>query len=294
MGERKSKKSIEKKLGAGGKGLPIPKNANQIAMAAGPEGADRDNLEEIPLRDRTAVDEQFPIANEPSKDKNQVRLTQKLELQQQGMQMQKDANVANPVPGVTPMGILHATDSDFAALEKMREHELELQFEQWFASNYDKMGPEQKEYARSMFGHFYSKRLKNLEYNLSLLGRLARIKIEGIKTKQDLLLQYAAEAGFIDTDYIENILHPERAARAQVAAERQKNFRRGWLNPRRLLRGDWGGDSRIANSMKFTGREMPAPAASFGVDGEPFGVVDVDQSEEQLPNFAKTMNAVQI
>lgn len=286
--------SIEKKLGAGGKGLPIPKNANQLAMAAGPEGADRTNFADVDPNDRTAVAEQFPIANQAPTSADQVRLTNKLELQAEGMKAQAAAGIANPVPGVTPMGILQATDADFETLEKMREHELEMQFEQWFASNYDKMGPEQKAYARHMWNHFYEKRLQNLEYNLELLGQLARIEITGIKTKKDLLLKYAKEAGFIDTNYVENILHPEKAERAQKEEARQKNMRRGWLNPRRLLRGDWGGDTRSNNSKKAMGKNKANPAAMFGVGDNPFSVADVDETEEQLPNFGKTLEQLKI
>lgn len=286
--------SIEKKLGAGGKGLPIPKNANQIAMAAGPGGTDRKNFADVNPNDRSAVAEQFPIANEAPTTEDQVRLTNKLELQAEGMKAQAAAGIANPLPGVTPFGMLQATEADFETLEKMREHELEMQFEQWFASNYDKMGPEQKAYARHMWNHFYEKRLQNLEYNLELLGQLARIEITGIKTKKDLLLKYAKEAGFIDTNYVENILHPEKAERAQKEEARQKNMRRGWLNPRRLLRGDWGGDTRSNNSKKAMGKNFANPAATFGVGDKPFSVADVDDTEEQLPNFAKTLNQLNI
>lgn len=284
---------MESKLGAGGKGLPIPSNANQIAMAGGKDATNRTQaqFQALPLRDREAVDEQFPTSAHIDSDPRDELLAEKMELQAAGMAQQKAANVANPVPGVTPFGILQATDSDFQRLQDIKDKELDVQFEQWFASNYDKMGPEQKALARKLYDKFYTDRLTNADTNMSLLSKLVRVKITGPKDKDDLMLLFAAETGLIDTNYAENILHPEKAARSQNEAARKKNFTRGLFNPRRFLRGDWGGNERTANSAAFSNRLSAAPAASFGVGTNPFSVAGdgLTGQTEQNSNFMRIL-----
>ena len=301
MSAKSKKGSTEKKLGAGGKGLPIPKNANQIAMAGGPDATDRTDVQlaDIPLRSRQDVDEQHPTAAHISKGKEDEKMAMKMELQAEGMKQQVAAGVAGDkaLPGVTPFGILQAKESDFTRLQQIREKELEVQFEQWFASNYDKMGPEQKALARKLYNKFYLDRKKNAKDNLDLLGRLVIVKIDGPKTREDLELLFAAETGLIDTNFAENILHPERAMRSQNEAKRQGNFSRGIFNPRRNLRGDWGGETRFHNAQAWTGKTagLVPRAATFGTGDQPFSVAGpgLDEKTEQLPNFANVLKQLQ-
>lgn len=282
-------------IGAGGKGLPIPANANQIAMAAGPNATERTQAEfqALPVRAPNTVDEQFPTAGLQSSDARDPMMKTKMELEAVGRANQQASNVTAPLPGATPLGLMVAQDSDFQRLIDIREKELEKQFEQWFATNFDKMDPTHKAMARKLYEKFYNDRLRNLDTNLEMTRRLARSKITGIQTKEDLKLAYAAESGMIDTDYLENLLHPEKVARNQQEAARQAAFVRGIFNPKRFVRGDWGPNQRPDNSKKILNRTAASPAALFGVDGNPFSVIgDVSSAQERntgasaiLPNL---------
>lgn len=281
----------DKTLGQGGKGLPIPKNANQIQMPGGADATDRttEELEQTPLRDPAAVDEQFPTAAHIDSKPGDALLAAKVDLAEQ-----TQAAKPGSLPGVTPFGILQAKDSDFQRLIEIREKELALQFEKWFASNFDKMDVTHKAAARELFGKFYQDRLANLDTNLELTRRIARLKITGPQTKEDLELLYAMEAGLVDTKYLDDLLHPERAIQEQQEAVRQTRFRRGLFNPKRFIRGDNGGFTRGDNAQRATGRTFDIPASSFGVDGTAFSAVgDVDETEEMLnTNFAKTLDMI--
>lgn len=278
----------DKKLGAGGKGLPIPKNANQIAMAAGPDATERkdETLAETRLRDPTAVDEQFPTAAHIDSDPRDPMLALKAELVEKNMKEQGE----KAIPGVTQLGMLQAKDSDFQRLIEIREKELEKQFEQWFATNFDRMDPTHKAMARNLFGKFYNDRLNNLDTNLETTKRIARLKITGPQTKEDLYLMYAMEAGLIDTDYLDNLLHPEKVERNQNEEARQANYRRGIFNPKRFVRGDWGLKDRKVNATAVLGRNNPGSTFGFGVDGAPFTVQgNVSAQGEKKTNFRKTL-----
>lgn len=271
-------------LGAGGKGLPIPANANQIAMAAGPDATDRtqQELAATNIRQPNTVDEQFPTAALQSSDPRDPMMKTKMELEAIGRAQQTASGVTAPLPGATPLGLMVAQDSDFQRLIDIREKELEMQFEQWFASNFDKMDPTHKAMARKLYEKFYNDRLSNLDQNLETTRRLARMKIAGIQSVEDLKLAYAAESGQIDTDYLDNLLHPERVARNQNEQARQAAFVRGIFNPKRFVRGDWGPNTRVVNSMKYSGRNTASPAALFGVNGDPFSVVgNVNADQER-------------
>lgn len=284
----------DKKLGAGGKGLPIPKNADQIAMAGGKDATERteDELANTPLRDPSAVDEQFPTAAHIESDPRDPMLALKAELVEDNMKEKGPG----ALPGVTPFGILQAKDSDFQRLIEIREKELEKQFEQWFATNFDRMDPTHKAMARQLFGKFYQDRLNNLDTNLETTKRIARLKITGPQTKEDLYLMYAMDAGLIDTDYLDNLLHPEKVARNQNNEARQANYRRGLFNPKRFVRGDWGLKNRKNNAMAVLGRNADRIGGTFGfgVGGSPFTVQgNVSEQGEKQTNFRKTLSMLE-
>lgn len=282
----------DKKLGQGGKGLPIPTNANQIQMAAGEDAQDRTDaeLKELPLRDASQVDVQFPTAAHIDSQKGDALLAAKVDL----ARATQTARGEGALPGVTDFGILQAKDSDFQRLIDIREKELNVQFEQWFASNFDKMDVTHKATARKLFGKFYEDRLQNLDKNLETTRKIARLKITGPQTKEDLYLLYAQEAGLIDTKYLDNLLHPERAIKEVMAQNRQIKFRRGLFNPKRFIRGDAGGHSRASNAAQAVGRTASPAASGYGVDGTPFSAVgNVSATQEVYnTNFQNTLDMI--
>ncbi len=152
------------------------------------------------------------------------------------------------------------------------------------------MSPEQKQMARELWPEFYQQRLALLRKQVNLQQKIAELKVTGIKDKDDLMLQYAIEAGFIDADPLENILHPERTLASQDKTKRQSQYVRGLFNPRRLPRGDWGPSVRGHNAQSLLGRDGTSfghvPAYELGTGGKGFSSVGpVDEMTERNPNF---------
>lgn len=203
------------------------------------------------------VDEQFPTNDLTDRDPRDEIMAAKLALQTQN------------VPGVTPFGQLQAKDSDFEWLQRKREMEAYANFQQWFAVNFDKMSPPQKEMAKKLFPRFYQERLKQLDRTVELQRRLAKLKLLGPEDANDLMLQYAAEAGYIDSEPLNAILHPEEVSAQRSALLRRTNYARGLLNPRRLARGDWGTFERKVNAEEIFGADRvpggPNAAYNLGV-----------------------------
>lgn len=221
---------------------------NAIIMDPGRKPLTHENVGESAnagnkLRKQDGVDEQFPTNELGAKDPRDEIMSEKLALQ-------------DPVyPGVTPFGQLVAKDSDFEWLRRKREAEADANFQAWFAQNFDKMSPPQKDMAKKLFPRFYQERLRQLDRTVELQRKIAKLKLLGPENAQDLMLQYAAEAGFIESDPLHAILHPEEAAKQRAAAERRQRYGRGLLNPRRLARGDWGTQARKKNAEDIFGEE---------------------------------------
>lgn len=259
-------------------------NAVNLAAVVRPETEDIDTE---PIRGNV-VDEQFPTEALTQGDEKDEIMTMKLALQE------KDK------PGVTKFGLLTAKEEDFKWLAKKKELETEAEFQAWFAQGYDRASPEQKKIARELYPSFYQQRLHKLHKDVELQKRIAEIKLNGIQSKDDLILTFAIESGFIDGDPLENILHPERAAAAKEKDIQQMNFRRGLLNPRRLPRGDWGSRSRKENAKGLTGKTSGAlfqgtPAyklgTSAGTENYGFSAYGKDQfltsEEEKTSQWSK-------
>lgn len=198
----------------------------------------------------TQVAEQFPTQGYNAKDEKDA----KYELLQD-LQKSEAAGGLGGVPGATPYGVPQWNDDVVRWVEKKRQAGVKAQFEQWFAKNFDKMSPTAKALARELYPTFYRERLSTLEMNASLLKQLAAIRLVGVQSKSDLLLQYAADTGQIDLDAIENVLHPESADRRSG-----QDFQRGLFNPRRHFPGPSDVDERHRNATAWSGRARNATA----------------------------------
>lgn len=129
--------------------------------------------------------------------------------------------------GVTPFGQLTWQDKYTQYMLKQQQLKLHAEFEDWFAQTYDLMEPAQKEIARKLFPRFYEARKQKLAENLELMKEIARVRIEGVKTKEDLYLLFAMERGDIDMDQMLNVLTPELTMNRKGA---YGLFERGILN----------------------------------------------------------------
>jgi len=273
---------------AKGKSNKIPTDVapDEVALAGGADGAERTMAEfaALPLRDRTAVDEQFPTDEFTSTSKKDIEMAEKLELQ---------GAAVGKAPGVTPFGILTASDEDFKWLDRKREKEAEANFQQWFATNFDHMSVEQKKWAREMWPEFYEQRLQLLDKELDLYRDVARIGVTGIQNKRDLMLQYAKESGYIDMERLMSLAHPQRYAEFQNKQERESRFVRGLWNPKRLPRKVDHSGTREAHARGANLRAVAPFAASLGIGSNGFNAQGVlNDKDERRSHFGDLLSGV--
>lgn len=252
-GERGSRKTI-----------PVGVAPNAVAMNSNKTGTGKRTEDEF--RDetiRTGIDQQFPTDGLTDDDPRDALMEMKQGLQVEGQ------------PGVTPLGVMQAKDSDFEYLLDKEMLGLEGDFQQWFATYFDKASPEEKAWARQAFPKFYAQRLALLKQDVAQAEQLAELSLMGIKDEQDLYLQYAKEKGLININRLNNLINPELGNAEEIKGARDKRYVRGLLSSRARPRGDWAG-SRAVNAREVTGKNgkaFPFKAYNSGVDGNAFSAI---------------------
>lgn len=258
---------MEKKIENDRDRLEAKADPEQITMTPveGRTGVeDTSKLSNIQLRAPGMTAEQYPTNAFQSHDKRDIKEEAKLGLVQEG----KKLGLGD---GVTPFGRAELTDEDISWLKSKKDKESYANFQQWFATNFDKMNEAEKAYAREAFPTFYRERINQLHKSCDLQRRIAELKLMGIRSREDMILSWAIESGYIKADPLEHILHPEQASSALKKEEQQKRFRRGLLNPKARGRGDWGLVNRTKNAMTLTGQAGSA-TSQYGTNNSPFSV----------------------
>ena len=209
-----SDQAANQALAAKAKKLQMEMSPDQVDLAGVVPG--RGDVANVAPRTPGVMDEQFPTDALTAHDERDDEMNARLQLQVQGK------------PGYTQFGKLDARDEDFKWLQKKQAAVETANFQAWFAANFDHMSPAQKKWAKERYPAFYAQRKKLLKKQSKNLYDLARIKIDGIESKEDLMKTYLAETGRLDLGPLQNLLHPEQAARQR---EQNAAFQRGLMNP---------------------------------------------------------------
>lgn len=216
-------------------------------------------LRQTAPRARGVQDEQFPTNGLQAKEPMDREMMARLKLQQDATK-----------PGVTPFGKLEARPEDFKWLQRKQAAEEAANFQAWFAREFDMMNPADKKRAKELYPEFYTQRKKLLKQQAKNLVNLARIKIEGITSKEDLITTYLAETGRLDIGPLNNLLHPELDDESKRA---QARFKRGLLSPFRVFGEETvaaDGTSKVSErarqSGSFAERLMPNATLAAGAN----------------------------
>lgn len=243
---------------------------DQVNVAA---DARTENLDEVAPRTRNVMDEQFPTASLTAYDERDKVMAAKLQLAQ-GSEV-----------GYTPFGKLIAKDEDFKWAQRKQAAAEVADFERWFAQEFDLMDPAQKERAKELYPQFYAARKKLLKTQTKNLMNLARIKLEGITSFEDLKTTYLAETGRLDLGPLQHILNPEGDQEAKRYA--QGRFTRGLANPflvfgKQAYPANRG--AHLARAEAYAERDYPNSSTRLGYGNQgfpPFGAQVSDQSDAQ-------------
>lgn len=154
------------------------------------------------------------------------------ELYAEKMQFMKDNNVKN---GMTPFGLVQASDKDFEWLRKKRETEAFAQLDAWIGRNFHTPSVAQRKWLQETYPEYYEARERLMVDRAKLALRIKLLKLRGPKSQKDLILQWGLQTGRIKLDENwDRVGFYEEPGKVNLAAQ-QKRFKDGLFSFRRYL-----------------------------------------------------------
>lgn len=159
-------------------------------------------------------------------------------------QLLGENNATGVLPGV---GLAMATDKDFEYFHKKALDAQEADFKAWFLAQMDLSTPEKQAYWQSQFPEVFQEKQRLLESQVDIQLKLAKIRMLGPKNKEDYMLLWAIQRGFIKLP--DGPLY-------DPSKESVKNFHEGLFNIKKLFARTGQGRFDIwdgTSSTKVTG-----------------------------------------
>jgi hypothetical protein len=132
------------------------------------------------------------------------------------------ASAARPAP---------VTDSDVSAILRKRAAVEVAKQENWFQNSwtFNSSDPNKQRWAASVFPEYFNRREQVIDEQTMLQNALAKIKLRGPRSREDIDLLYAIDMGIVD---------PDKNAIWDIKGTNLNSPRRGLFNPLRLKIGD--------------------------------------------------------
>lgn len=86
---------------------------------------------------------------------------------------------------------------DVEFLEQKRAEELQFKFDEWLTRRINLDDPANQRWVQEIYPEFYDRRERFIDDKINLEAALAKIKLRGVKGKEDLQLLYAVNAGLV-------------------------------------------------------------------------------------------------
>lgn len=234
---------------------------DRVNLALGARKGNVD-LDDAKPRQPGVVDEQFPTGDLSAKSPKDELMQAKLALQTKNAQGQ--------LVGEGPFGKLKYSDDDARWLMEKQKAAEKAEFQMWFARNFDMMDPASKKWAREHYPEFYAARQRMIGQQAQNLVKLANLKLNGVKSFDDLMTQYLAETGRLDIGAVKHILNPEEDPQTE---NYDYNFKRGLLSPFRVFGQEASRQTKAQRASEFsdfaTRNYQDDVQDSYGLKGGP-------------------------
>lgn len=123
------------------------------------------------------------------------------------------------------------TDEDISAILRKRAAVEVAKQENWFQNSwqFNSSDPNKQRWAQSVFPEYFARREQVIDEQTMLQNALAKIKLRGPRSREDIDLLYAIDMGLVD---------PDNKAIWDLEGKSLANPKRGLFNPRRIRIGD--------------------------------------------------------
>lgn len=176
-------------------------------------------------------------------------------------------------------GQVTASDSDFRWLAKKAKAAEEVDFDDWFGSNFHTNDLATRKFAQEINPGYYDARIENMAKRAKLALRIRAIQLRGPQSDEDLKLVYMFNRGLIELDANWDRIGPPHEGPVDPAKQ-QAAFRRQLFN----LPDIFSNKSRV---RKAQDRENPFRSKA-GVTGAPIAFPDAPPTVmDSWPDWAK-------
>lgn len=100
--------------------------------------------------------------------------------------------------GKTPAGLAIAPNEFFDYLERKKDSELYAQYQAWAINQSDMSTPEARAYWNKILGWVAEKRDSLVEEQANIQKKIAKLKIHGIQSEEDMMFLFALNNGLIN------------------------------------------------------------------------------------------------
>jgi hypothetical protein len=138
--------------------------------------------------------------------------------------------------GMSPFGLVTASDADFRWAQKKRETEALANFDAWAGQNFHSNDPALRKWHQEINPSYYEERERLMVERAKLALRIKLLKLRGPKTEEDLITIWGLQTGRIklDKDW-DRVGAYEMTPAEHNKAGSQQRFANGLFNFRRYL-----------------------------------------------------------
>lgn len=141
--------------------------------------------------------------------------------------------------GMSPFGLVTASDADFRWAQKKRETEALANFDAWAGQNFHSNDPALRKWHQEINPSYYEERERLMVERAKLALRIKLLKFRGPKTEEDLITVWGLQTGRIKLDDDWDRIGPyEEAGSTHSHSTQAERFKNGLFSFRRYLAGD--------------------------------------------------------
>jgi hypothetical protein len=141
--------------------------------------------------------------------------------------------------GMSPFGLVTASDQDFKWLQKKRETEAAANFDAWAGQNFHSDDPAVRKWHQEINPSYYEERERLMVERAKMALRIKLLKLRGPKTEEDLVTIWGLQTGRIKLDDDWDRIGPYEGKPSdhnkQGQLSSQQRFANGLFSPKRYL-----------------------------------------------------------
>lgn len=169
--------------------------------------------------------------------------------------------------GMTPFGQVMATDADFKLLDQKQKVAELANFDKWVGENFHKGDVVARQWLQEVHPGYYDAREKEIDDRAEFAKMVAKVKLRGPATYEELVLVYGLMEGKIQLEPGWNVIGYHDAS-FTTSADRQNRFGKHLMGPFRHMSAKERENNAKVSDNPFGGVNTKIQSDVFGADSD--------------------------